>query len=72
VTNQHVVKRSEGWAVRGERNSRDTSNHKTQSEAIAAAKEIARHQHGELIVHDRHGRIRQKDSFGNDPFPPRG
>lgn len=31
--NQHVVKRDDGWAVRGERNQRDTSHHRTQSEA---------------------------------------
>lgn len=25
--NQHVVKRDDGWAVRGENNQRDTSHH---------------------------------------------
>lgn len=28
--NQHVVKRDNGWAVRGEGNSKDTSHHRTQ------------------------------------------
>ena len=35
--NQHVVKRDDGWAVRGENNQRDTSHHRTQSEAERAA-----------------------------------
>ena len=37
--NQHVVKRPNGWAVRGEQATRDTSHHQTQSEAIARARE---------------------------------
>ncbi|MGP3018210.1 DUF2188 domain-containing protein [Serratia marcescens] len=32
--NQHVVKREDGWAVRGENNTRDTSHHRTQQEAF--------------------------------------
>ena len=35
--NQHVVKRDDGWAVRGAGNQRDTSHHRTQSEAERAA-----------------------------------
>jgi len=69
--NQHVVRRGGGWAVRGEGNSRDTSHHRTQSQAIDAARDIARNQHSEVVIHDTHGRIRDRDSYGNDPFPPR-
>lgn len=68
---QHVVRRDEGWGVRGEGNSRDSSVHPTQSEAIDAAREIARNQHSEVVIHGRDGRIRDSDSYGNDPFPPR-
>jgi hypothetical protein len=68
---QHVVKRDEGWAVRGEGNSRDTSHHPTQAEAIDAGRDIARNQHSELVIHDREGRIRDGDSYGNDPNPPK-
>jgi hypothetical protein len=42
--NQHVVPRPEGWAVRGEHNTRDTSHHDTQAAAIDAARDIARNQ----------------------------
>lgn len=72
MANQHVVRRENGWAVRGEGNSRDTSVHPTQAEAIDAGREIARNQGSELLVHGRGGRIRSRDSYGNDPFPPRG
>lgn len=70
--NQHVVKRPDGWAVRGENNSRDTSHHRTQEEARLAAREIAKKQKSEVVIHGRNGRIRDKDSYGNDPFPPKG
>ncbi len=68
--NQHVVKREDGWAVRGEGNSRDTSHHRTQKEAEAAAREIAQNQRSEVVTHGRDGKIRDKDSYGNDPHPP--
>jgi hypothetical protein len=70
---QHVVPHSDGWAVRGEGNSRATSVHDTQREAINVAREIARNQGGELLIHGRDGQIRERDSSGNnDPHPPRG
>jgi hypothetical protein len=69
--NQHVVPANDNWGVRGAGNERLTSRHATQREAIEAAREIARHQHSELIIHDREGKIRASDSHGRDPFPPR-
>lgn len=69
--NQHVVQHDDGWAVRGEGNSRVTSTHTTQADAIDAARQIARNQQSELLVHGRDGRIRARDSFGGDPCPPR-
>jgi hypothetical protein len=69
--NQWVVPRGEDWAVRGEGNSKATVVKPTQGEAAQAAREIARNQKAELIIQNRHGQIRQKDSFGNDPFPPK-
>ncbi len=70
--NQHVVPHDGDWAIRGEGNERVTSVHDTQREAIDAAREIARNQQSELFIHGRDGRIRERDSHGNDPFPPRG
>lgn len=70
--NQHVVKRGDGWAVRGEGNGRDTSHHKTQEQAREAAREIAINQRSEVVIHNREGQIRDKDSYGSDPNPPKG
>ena len=70
--NQHVVPHAGGWAVRGAGNSRVTSVHETQAQAITHAREIAQNQESEMLIHGRNGRIRERDSFGNDPFPPAG
>lgn len=72
MADQHVVKREDGWAVKREGAERDTSHHSTQQEAIEAATEIAKNQNSEVFIHDRHGKIRERNSHGNDPFPPRG
>lgn len=70
--NQHVVPHVGGWAVRGAGNGRATSVHDTQRAAIDAARGIAQNQHSELLIHGRNGQIRDRDSYGGDPFPPRG
>lgn len=70
--NQHVVPHDGGWAVRGAGNTRATSIHDTQAAAIDAARGIARNQASELLIHGRNGQIRDRDSYGGDPFPPRG
>lgn len=70
--NQHVVPQDGGWAVRGAGSRRASSVHQTQQEAILAGREITRNQGTELFIHGRDGRIRERDSHGDDPFPPRG
>tara|TARA_R110002050_G_scaffold2603_6_gene14871 strand:- start:17795 stop:18025 length:231 start_codon:yes stop_codon:yes gene_type:complete len=69
--NQHVVKRQYGWAVQGAGNVKATKVTPTQKEAIEEAREIAKHQKSEVVIHGRDGKIRDKDSYGNDPFPPK-
>jgi uncharacterized protein YdaT len=70
--NQHVVPRDGGWAVRGAGAQRATAVHDTQAAAIDQARSIARHQRTELLIHGTDGRIRERDSHGHDPNPPKG
>lgn len=71
--NQHVTPHPEGgWQVKGAGNYKATKRTDTQAEAIRIAREIAANQKSELVIHNREGRIRQKNSHGNDPFPPQG
>lgn len=69
--NQHIVPKNGEWGVRGETNTRLTSIHSTKAEAVAAGREIARNQNSELIIHGRDGKIQGRDSYGNDPCPPK-
>ena len=69
---QHVVPHKDGWAVRGAGSRRASSVHDTQQQAIDAGRQAARNQRSELYIHGRDGRIRERDSHGNDPHPPKG
>lgn len=71
MSNQHVVPNNGKWGVRGAGNGRLTSRHDTQADAIQAAREIAINQSSEVVIHRPNGQIRDKDSYGNDPNPPR-
>jgi ketosteroid isomerase-like protein len=68
--NVHVVPGEAGWDVKVEGNNRG-AHFRTQNEAIEAGRKLARGNRSEHIVHGRDGRIRQRDSYGRDPFPPR-
>ena len=70
--NQHVVPHPQGWAVKGEGNQKSSSVHSTQREAIGAAREIARNQGSEMLIHGVNGRIRERNTYGDDPYPPEG
>lgn len=71
--NQHITPHPDGgWQVKGAGNSRATVRTNTQTEAINIGRGIARNQGSELVIHRPNGQIRAKDSYGNDPFPPRG
>ena len=70
--NQHVVPKGNQWAVKGEGNQRNTAVCNTQKQAIDIARQISKNQNSELLIHNRQGQIRERDSHGNDPFPPKG
>ena len=69
--NQHVVPSGKDWAVKSEGNDRKTAIVDTQTEAIKIAREIAINQKSEVVIHRPDGTIRDKDSYGNAPTPPK-
>lgn len=70
--NQHVVPHNGKWGVRGAGNGKVTQVFNTQKEAKQRAREIAINQQSEVVIHRSNGQIRDKDSYGKDPYPPRG
>ena len=72
-TGVHVVPRSGGgWAVERGGAERASKVTRTQEQAIKAGKKIAERGRDELLIHGEDGRIREKNSYGNDPYPPKG
>lgn len=70
--NIHVTHRNDGsWAVIGERDNRASGLYGTQRDAIESGRDLARNNKSELFIHDRENKIRDRDSYGRDPFPPR-
>jgi len=68
----HVVPHEDRWAVEREGGQRASSVHRTQAEAETRGREQARNDGVEFLLHGRDGQIRERDSYGNDPYPPRG
>ena len=71
--NQHVVpSKNNGWNVKGAGNTKATKHFDTKKTAIDYARNISKNQKSELVIHNKDGRIAQKDSHGHDPYPPKG
>lgn len=70
--NVHVVPgKTGGWAVKKAGNERASEVSPTKAEAVKVGRGIAKKEHSELVVHRGDGTIQSKDSFGNDPCPPK-
>ena len=72
--NDHwVSRRPDGkWQDKKPGAKRASSVHDRQSDAWEAARGGARRDGGEAFLKGRDGRIRERNTYGNDPFPPRG
>lgn len=67
----HVVPHKNGWATKKEHAQRAGVVTETQREAIDRAREQAKREHVEVVIHGTNGKIRDSDSYGNDPNPPK-
>ena len=70
--NVHVVPHEGGWATRRPNSDRVSRTFDTQQKAIEQARGMAQRDNSELIIHQPDGTIRDSDSHGKDPFPPKG
>lgn len=69
----HVVPNPEGgWDVRRAKSERSSGHYDTQKEAISVGRQLSRNAGTELKIHNQQGQIRESDSHGSDPFPPKG
>jgi hypothetical protein len=49
-----------------------TSHHHTQRTAIETGRREAVNRETEHFIHNREGQIRERNSYGNDPYPAKG
>lgn len=70
--NYWTTRRADGWAVKKEGALRASSVHSTQSDAWAEARRLARGAGGEALLQGENGRIRARNTYGDDPYPPKG
>tara|TARA_R110002072_G_scaffold159880_1_gene310954 strand:+ start:4325 stop:4561 length:237 start_codon:yes stop_codon:yes gene_type:complete len=68
---QHIVKSSDGWALKKGGSTKATKIFATQKEAVRHGRGIAKSQKAEFYIHGSDGKIREKDSYGRDPYPPK-
>lgn len=70
--NVHVVPHGDKWAVKSTGSEKAAKLTNTQSDAIDIAKQMAKNNSSELFIHRPNGQIRERNTYGNDPFPPQG
>jgi len=68
-TQQVVPKNTGGWDVKKGGSEKATKHFDIKRRAVDYARELAKNQEAELVIHTKDGRISEKDSYGNDPCP---
>ena len=68
----HTVPHGDGWANKREGAARVSKSFDTKAAAQAAGRETARRDKTEHLIHNRDGEIASRNSYGNDPNPPKG
>lgn len=63
----HVTPHGEDWQIKRAGAKKASAVCSTQAECIKLAKSMAKKSKSELYVHNKKGRIRCKNSYGNDP-----
>lgn len=60
------------WGSKKEGASRDSRVFDTQKESWDYSRSQAKDGSGEAYLQNKQGQIRERNSYGNDPFPPKG
>lgn len=65
----HTVPSGNGWA--NKQGGNEVSRHNTKANAEIAGRQKAKQSHTEHVIHNKNGQISEKNSYGNDPCPPK-
>jgi Uncharacterized protein conserved in bacteria (DUF2188) len=61
-----------GWTNKREGATRGAETYDTKADAQAAGREAAKRDKTEHVIHNADGQIASRNSYGNDPYPPKG
>lgn len=69
----HVVPsvKEGGWAVKKSGSTKASKSFPKKADAIKFGRELSKKEHSELYIHKKDGTIQNRNSYGNDPFPPK-
>lgn len=67
----HVVPSSSGWSVRKAGASKASKTFDRKEDAVRYGKVISKNEKTELYIHKKNGMIQDRNSYGNDPNPPK-
>ena len=64
----HVVPDKDGgWNIKSSDATRYSGHFTRKTDAVKRARDISRSKKSELVIHNKDGKIAQKDSHGHDP-----
>ena len=72
--NIHTVHNSDRhmWENKREGSNTPLSSNHTKQNALDRGAQISKKRHVEHFIHGKNGKIQERNSYRNDPFPPRG
>lgn len=70
----HVTfdKSDDTWDVKSAGSSKAYRSTDRKTDAVTIATQVAKNQGAELFIHGKDNEIQSRNSYGNDPFPPKG
>ena len=66
-----ITPHKDGWAVKREGSKRSSKVTATKEQAEKIGRDLGKKERVEVITQRKNGTIQSKDSYGNDPNPPK-
>lgn len=70
-TNHVVPAKSDGWSVKKSGSIKASRNFETKVQAVRYGISLSKNEKTELYIHKANGMIENRNSYNNDPYPPK-
>ena len=71
-SNHVILSKKGGWDVKKSKSKRVSKSFDRKEDDVKYGKELSKKEKTELYIHKKNGRIQNRNSYGTDPFPPKG